>query len=161
MNRAIGQTGALSIAGACLLAATIVLTACRPSRGGSARTGTLSISHAVVPVPTSASEATAFMVVENRGPSAAVFAGASSPDAESVAVHRDIGGQMQPVAALEIAGGGSQRFAPGYLHLMLEGLRRALGPADTVTLVLHFAPGGDIMVRAPVLRYTEAISEVP
>lgn len=152
---------ALRCAGLCVLAATAGLLACRPARGGSARTATLTISHAVVPVPASASEATAFMVLKNIGPSVARFASGFSPDADSVVVHRDIGGQMQPVAALEVPAGGSQRFAPGSLHLMLSGLRRILGPTDTVTLVLHFVPGGDITVRAPVLRYTEAISEVP
>ncbi|HEX9710104.1 MAG TPA: copper chaperone PCu(A)C [Candidatus Thermoplasmatota archaeon] len=39
---------------------------------------------------------------------------------------------------------------PGGLHLMLLGLRRALVPGDTVTLVLRFQEAGELEVRAPV-----------
>ena len=161
MTPSVAPTGTLRRALGCLLVTGALLSACRPARGGSAQTPTLSITHAVVPAPASASEATVFMVLENRGASSSHFVGGSSPDAEAVAVHRDIGGQMQPVADLEVPPGAGQTFAPGHLHLMLSGLRRRLGPGDTVALLLRFVPGGDITVRAPVLRYTEAISEVP
>jgi hypothetical protein len=144
-----------------LAVTTLAGLACRPSRGGRAETGILAISHAVVPVPSSRAEATAFMVVENRGSTLLTLVGATSPDADSVVLHRDIGGQMQPVASLDLPAGSRQTFAPGRLHLMLEGLHRPLTDRDTVTLQLRFAPTGDILVRAPVLRYTEAISEVP
>jgi copper(I)-binding protein len=43
---------------------------------------------------------------------------------------------------------------------MLRGLRRPLTVDDTVTLDLRFAVAGPVRVRAPVLRYTEAVREV-
>jgi copper(I)-binding protein len=94
---------------AILLLAALAL-ACRPDRGGSAESGVMSITHAVVP-------------------------------------------------ALGIPPGGPVRLAPGSFHAMRAGLTRPLVAGDTVTLELHFARAGPIAVRAPVLRYTEAVEE--
>jgi copper(I)-binding protein len=134
---------------------------CRSARGGSARSEALAISHAVVVVPTSPGEATSFLVLENRGSAPVTLVGAASPDAETVQLHSMASGRMDPVARLDIAPGGRVLFAPGRYHLMLEGLRRALVAGDTVSLELRFEGADALTVRAPVLRYTEAVSEVP
>ena len=68
---------------------------------------------------------------------------------------------MQPVTQIAVPAGGRVLLAPGHDHLMLEGLRHALAVGDTVALALLFNPGGAVTVRAPVLRYTEAVSELP
>jgi copper(I)-binding protein len=76
-------------------------------------------------------------------------------------MHRVIGGQMEPAPQLSIAAGSHVRFVPGGYHLMLAGLRRPLAIGDTVSLELRFEPGGAVTVRAPVLNYTDAVSDLP
>ena len=147
-------------AGAILLAA-LASTGCHPSRGGSAAAGPITVTHAVLPAPASTAEASAFLVVANSGSVPAVLRGASSPAADSVRAHRFTGGLMEPAGPIEVPAGGSLRFAPGGLHLMLEGLRRPLAIGDTVPILLIFEPGGAMAVRMPVLNYTDAVSEIP
>jgi copper(I)-binding protein len=147
---------------AALAAATLVLAAgCRGSRGGSAVQGDIAVSHAVVPVPPSRTEASAFMVIENTGDAALTLVEATSPDADSVGLHHDIGGQMQSVRQIDLPAGSRTRLVPGGFHLMLEGLTRPLALGDTVTLHLTFAPSGAVTIRAPLLTYTDAISDLP
>ncbi len=146
--------------GAVLLAA-LVLSGCHPSRGGHAVAGGLAVSHAVIPAPPSTSEASAFLVIENRGGAPETFTGALTPAADSVLFHRLVGGLMQPATPLEIPAHGYLNFVPGSYHLMLEGLRRPLAVGDTVTLSLSFASGVTLGVRVPVLNYTDAVSELP
>jgi hypothetical protein len=134
---------------------------CHAARGGSAASGTLAIAHAVIPAVPADAEASAFLVVENHGSAEVVLQGASSPDADSIQMHRVIGGQMQPALVVTIAAGSDVRFVPGGYHLMLAGLRHPIAIGDTITLELHFEPGGTIRVRAPVLNYTDAVSDLP
>ena len=133
---------------------------CRSSPGGHAVAGALSITHAVVTASTGG-EASAFLVMQNHGDSASSLVGASAAGADSVAMHDVVGGQMQHVAQIALPAGGRVLLAPGHDHLMLEGLHRPLAAGDTVALTLLFNPGGEVTVRVPVLRYTEAISQLP
>jgi len=144
-----------------LLSLAVGPAGCRPARGGSARSDALAISHAVVVVPTSPGEATGFLVLENRGSAPVALVGAESSDAERVMMHSMAGGRMDPVARVDVPAGERVLFAPGRYHLMLMGLRRALVAGDTVSLALRFEGAGALTVRAPVLRYTEAVSEMP
>jgi periplasmic copper chaperone A len=134
--------------------------ACRPDRGGGADVGDISIRHAVVPAPPSPSEASVFLSIDNLGLGADTLTSARSPEADSVLLHEMVGGRMQVAAVLAIAPGGPVRLAPGSYHLMLHGLTRRLVAGDTVTLELRFARAGPATVRAPVLRYTEAVEAV-
>ena len=133
---------------------------CRASRGGHVTAGGLEITHAVV-TTTAAGEASAFMVVDKASDTARSLVGASSAVTDSIQMHHDVGGQMQPVAQIDLPAGGRVLLAPGHDHLMLEGLHRSLAVGDTVALTLLFNPGGEVTVRVPVLRYTEAISQLP
>ncbi len=142
-------------------ACAVALAGCHGSRGGSAVQGDLAVSHAVVPIPSSTSEGSAFLVIENHGGSAVTLVGATCPEAGSVRLNRDIGGQMESVDGIEIPAGGRMRLVPGSYHLMLQALRKPLGPGDTVTINLTFAPSGTVTVRAPLLTYTDAISDLP
>jgi len=143
---------------AVLLAAT---AGCHAARGGSATSGTLVITHAVIPASPADAEASAFLVVENHGSAEVTLLGATSPDADSIQMHRVIGGQMQPALHVSIAAGSDVRFVPGGYHLMLAGLKRPLAIGDTIRLELRFEPGGAVTVRAPVLNYTDAVSDLP
>ena len=145
-----------------LAAAALALAAgCHGARGGAATQGDLAVSHAVVPIPPSTAEASVFMVVENGGGASVTLVGATSPDAESVRLDRDIGGQMQTAPGIVIPARGRMRLVPGSYHLMLIGLRKVLAAGDTVTLRLSFEPGSMLTVRAPLLTYTDAISDLP
>ncbi len=146
--------------GAVLLAA-LAFVACHPSRGGHATAGGIAVTHAVIPAPPSRSEASAFLVIENQGSESVAFTGALTPVAESVLLHRMVGGLMQPATPLEIPAHGSVNLVPGGYHLMLEGLWRWLAIGDTVPLGLKFSSGVTVIVLVPVLNYTEAVSELP
>jgi copper(I)-binding protein len=141
--------------------ALAALAGCHASRGGGAREGTLAVSHAVVPIPAGNAEASVFMVIENQGASPVRLVGGVSAEAESIRLDRDIGGQMQAVPEIEIPAGGRLRLVPGSFHLMLVALHRQLAAGDTVTLRLSFEPGASLTVRAPLLTYTDAISDLP
>lgn len=143
------------------LLAVLAAIGCRPARGGSASAGTMVVTHAVIPQPPGNVEASAFLVIANRGSAAVQLLDASSPDADSVRMHRVIGGQMEPAPEISVPAGGDVRFVPGGYHLMLGRLRHPFAIGDTVTLVLRFEPGGTLTVRAPVLNYTDAVSDLP
>jgi periplasmic copper chaperone A len=144
-----------------ILLAALVLTGCHPARGGHARAGDLVVTHAVIPASASATETSAFMVINNHGGTDAALLGVTSPQADSVILHRSIGGLMQPAGSLTVPAGGYALLAPGSYHLMFEGLRRPLAIGDTVALTLEFDHGGRVTVRAPVLNYTDAVSDLP
>lgn len=147
-------------AGTILLAA-LALTGCHRSRGGRVMAGDVAVSHAVVPASASNTETSAFMVIDNHGGSALTLLGITSPQADSVILHRSIGGLMQPASGVQVPAGGYLLLAPGGYHLMFEGLRRRLAIGDTVTITLQFDRGGPVTVRAPVLNYTDAVSDLP
>lgn len=144
-----------------LLLAVLAVSACHQSRGGRAEAGDLAVTHAVIPEPASRSEASAFFVLENRGAASVAFTGATTPVADSVLLHRLVGGLMQPAMSPEVPAHGSLDFVPGGYHLMLEGLRQPLAIGDTVTLALRFGTGATLTVHVPVLNYTDAVSELP
>ncbi len=149
------------IVGALAAVAALGVTACRPAaRGGGAVAGSVTISHAVVSAPAGPMEAPAFLLLANRARAADTLVAVDSPDADSVSLHTVTAGRMLPVSGIAVPAGGRVRLAPGEYHLMLRGLRRPLVVGDTVTLELRFAVAGPVQVRAPVLRYTEAVSEV-
>ena len=146
---------------ASVLLGCLVLAGCHLSRGGRAAAGGLAVAHAVIPASPSPSEASAFMVIENGSGETVTFTGVLTPSADSVLLHRLVGGVMQPAPPLEIAAHGYLNLVPGGDHLMLEGLRRPLTVGDTVRLALRFGSGVTLSVRVPVLNYTDAVSELP
>lgn len=144
-----------------VVTAAIAILGCHPSRGGSASSGPMSVSHAVVPASPSPTDASAFMLIDNRGSSPDSLTGVSSPDAEMVMLHQTTEQGMDMVDGVAIPAGGRVLLAPGGYHLMLQGLTHRAAVGDTITVRLQFAQAEDVVVRAPVLRYTEAVEEVP
>jgi periplasmic copper chaperone A len=142
------------------IATTTGLVGCRPDRGGQVTRGAIAISHAVAPAPASPSEATAFFVIDNRGATADTLLSAASPDADMAMLHTVAAGRMETVQVLAVPPGERVTLAPGGYHLMLHGLRHAVAAGDTLTLQLRFSRAGDLVVRAPVLRYSEAVEEL-
>lgn len=138
----------------------LVAAACRPSRGGEAQAGTISISHMVVSVPPPTAPAPGFLVLDNHGSAPDTLLAVDSPDADSVVLHTVVGGQMETAAFVPVPTLGQVAFAPGGYHLMISGLHHPLAVGDTLSLVFRFAHAGSIPVRAPVLTYSEAVSDV-
>lgn len=130
---------------------------CRPAAKGASGPPEIAVSHAVVPAPPSETEATAFLTLDNRGGSADTLLGVRSPEAGGVMLHDVVGGRMEMLAALPLPPGRRVRLVPGSFHLMLRELVQPLVIGDTVTLELRFAKAAPVVVRAPVLRYTEAV----
>lgn len=85
-----------------------------------------------------------FLTLHNAG-AAEVLTGAESPQAARVEIHRSsvAGGimSMAKVDRLPVPAGGTIRFGPGGLHLMLVGLKMALKPGDRASVTLRFASG--------------------
>jgi copper(I)-binding protein len=140
---------------------SLLAPGCRASHGGRATSGSIQISHAVIPAPVEGGEATAFCIIANTGDGPITLVAARSPEADSALLHDMAGGQMRHVAEVVIRAHQRLRLVPGGYHLMLEGLRRPLEVGDTVRLELTFDPGGTVPVGVPVLRYTEALDELP
>ena len=138
----------------------LVAAACRPARGGEAQAGTISISHMVVSAPPPFAPAPGFLVLDNHGSAPDTLLAVDSPDADSVVLHTVVGGQMETVAFVPVPTLGQVAFAPGGYHLMINGVHRPLAVGDTLSLVFRFARAGSVPVRAPVLTYSEAVSEV-
>jgi len=147
----------LTIFAALTLAAAV---GCHPSRGGEAQAGTMSISHMVVSVPPPSAPAPGFLVLDNHGSAPDTLLAVDSPDADSVVLHTVVGGQMETAAFVPVPTLGQVAFAPGGYHLMIGGLHHPLAVGDTLSLIFRFARAGSVPVRAPVLTYSEAVSDV-
>jgi copper(I)-binding protein len=132
-----------------LLLAAAGAAGCRPIKGYRAELGSLRIIRAVLPVPSSDSEATAYLILENRGAMPAALIEVRTPDARRAAMY----GSGWPVSQVGVPARSSVRMTPSGYHIILTGLRRRLASGDTVALMLRFEPGGAIGVRAPVVAY--------
>ncbi len=79
---------------------------------------------------------------------------AVTSDAGDASMHRSAsaGGliRMEPVTLVEVLALRPTRFAPGGLHVMLDHFARPMAVGDTITLMLRFARGDTVTVRAPV-----------
>jgi len=100
------------------------------------------------------------MIIVNGGAETDSLMGASSPDADTVMLHTMVNARMEMVAGVPIPAGGRVALAPGGYHLMLHGLAHPAAVGDTLTVQLRFRGAGTLAVRAPVLRYTEAVQAV-
>ena len=80
--------------------------------------------------------------------------GATTPAAQAVSLHRmSMNGdvmEMRQLRSVPLPPGRPVAFAPGAMHLMLEGLRHPLHRGDTVHLTLELARAGSLSVDVPV-----------
>ena len=132
-----------------LLLAAASAAGCRPIRGYRAELGSLRIVRAILPAPSSDSEASAYLILENRGATPAALIDVRTPDARSAALY----GSGWPVSQVGVPARSSVRMTPSGYHVILTGVRRRLVGGDTVALELRFEPGGVISVRAPVVAF--------
>jgi copper(I)-binding protein len=128
-----------AIAGAALMAA-----ATTAARG--AGSGTLGLQDPWArPAAVGATDA-AYLSIDNQTRRADALIGAQSAVAAAISIHESrMVGQvmtMRPLAALDIPARTRVTLAPGGLHLMMTGLRRALRPGDRFSMALTFAKAG-------------------
>lgn len=102
--------------------------------------------------------AAGYLTIVNHSPRSDRLLAARSPRARSVTLHsselsRGVSRMRALGSGLTIAAGRRAQFAPGSLHLMLDGLGAPLRPGQRVPLVLRFARAGEIattlVVRSP------------
>lgn len=97
----------------------------------------------------------AYFDLFNDGPETIII-GVESEAHASAAIHETILrndiNHMQARDRLSLPGGDTLRFAPGGLHIMLDGARRDLRVGDTVQLTLLFADGRKVPVSTRVSR---------
>jgi len=67
---------------------------------------------------------------------------------------------MIPVTEIPVAPGQELVFNEGGPHVMIMGLSRPLGVGDSIRAVFRFSQAGEISVKVPVLRYTEAVLRI-
>ena len=99
----------------------------------------------------------AYFTVANRGAAADTLTGAEVAGAMIAMMHEQAeeAGQdvMRHVERIPVPAGDTVSFRPGGLHLMIEGFERPPVAGDTLTITMHFARAGAVVVRAPVLAY--------
>jgi len=125
--------------------------------------GALTVHSALILEAAAGARTSVYAEVENTGAPDRLVA-VRSDDAAAGSLHhmRDQDGYMlmEPVAALEVPGGGDLTLHPGASHGMLERLERPLLPGDSVRVVFTFASGTTVEVVAPVVSLLDLV-EVP
>lgn len=126
-----------------------------------AHAGPLTVSGAWVREgPPTTAVLAAYMQIDNGGAQDRTLVGASSPQFETVEIHRteivDGVARMLPQERLVIPAGGGVTLEPGGLHLMLIQSRQPLTQGDQVTIRLRLEDGTEVPVEAAV-RKAEAM----
>ncbi len=103
---------------------------------------------------TAVGQSTGGVFLTITSPAGDTLTGASSDDASHVSLHRmTMSGsvmQMRELKSVDLPAGKPVTFAPGIMHLMLEGLVHPLRRGETISLRLHLAHAGEVPVDVPV-----------
>jgi hypothetical protein len=140
------------------LGAVLLATACAGDATGGAPVRGLVLRDGWARATDSGATGGAYLVLENRDTTAVSVTGVSTAVAEAAELHEtmvhDGVAHMMPHTAVAIAPGATLAMAPGGMHLMLVGMRRAVAEGDTVDVVLRFTRGAgaadSLPVRLPV-----------
>ncbi len=104
--------------------------------------------------PPGSDVAAVYLSLLNVGKSAVTLTGVECPIAGMAMLHesRESGGQsqMRALTSVALAPGASMAFTPGSKHIMLHGLTHPLQVGEQVPIVLVFAGGIRLHVRALV-----------
>ncbi|MEV7600607.1 copper chaperone PCu(A)C [Kitasatospora sp. NPDC089797] len=119
--------------------------------GGPAR---LSVADSYVPLPPAGGMGAGYLTVRNDGGGADQLVKVTSPDAESVTMHRSTPSTMEQVTSLDVPAHGALQLARGGTHLMIMGWQKAPALGDELEFDLTFAKSGTISVKVPVKELT-------
>lgn len=148
---------ALLLPGATLLAVS-TCTACAPDvrEGARAEAGGIAVDRAVAWGLPAASELTVGMRLRTTGAVEDTLTGVSSPAGQAM-LHDVREGRMVMVTALVVTPGAPTVLGTGGPHLMLEGVDAATWDSASVQVALHFRLAGKVLLRVPIVTYTEAV----
>lgn len=109
--------------------------------------------YVTAPIPGQVAVA-AYMSIQNNGDTPVTLVGATSPASVGVQIHNtqmsDELMQMREVDSILIPAGGSAVMEPGGMHMMLVGIEREALSGPDVDLILVFADGSEMLVKAPL-----------
>ena len=132
----------------------VLLTSLIPALSGAAPPPALSAQDAWVRATPGVDVAAAYLTLHNGGTQPVVVNGVTSPAAGAAMIHESslVNGQstMRAHEPLRVAAGETVHFAPGGLHIMLQGLKQPLAVGEQVPLELRLAGGGTLAVTARV-----------
>lgn len=98
--------------------------------------------------------AAGYATITNNGNKAVALVKTSSPDYESVMLHRTVTShgvdQMKPVGRLDIPPHGKVDISPGDYHLMLMHATHPINPGDTISIVFQFSDGAVVHAQFKV-----------
>ncbi len=125
---------------------TAALAAAIAASAAAASVSSISVRNAWIRPAVAGMNGAAYLVIDNRGPSADALVAAESPLAASVSLHRSmmVGSvmTMRLLPAVAIPARGSVSLAPGGYHLMLERMKRTIRSGQQVPLRLTFRYAG-------------------
>jgi periplasmic copper chaperone A len=105
------------------------------------------------------------VTITNDGDGDDELVGGETPAALAVELHRTVieDGQasMVQLDGLEVPAGGSVRFQPGDLHLMLVVPDETVVPGGTFELTLRFDRSGEVTVPVEVVELLDLIEDAP
>ncbi|MEU2287677.1 copper chaperone PCu(A)C [Streptomyces sp. NPDC013178] len=132
------------------LTGVLVLAGC----GSDDSAAELSVSSVYMPQPVSDDMAAGFLTVSNKGGTKDELTSVTSDVAGSVTVHQTVGGTMEEADSLDVPAHGRLVLASGGNHLMFEKLKHKPMQGEKVTVELHFAESGTVVVEMPVKSAT-------
>ncbi|HEX2577653.1 MAG TPA: copper chaperone PCu(A)C [Aquihabitans sp.] len=150
------MTRPIRTAVAALMLAAVAMAGCGDASPAAEAEGTLRVEAATVEVPANPEQAALRFVVDNGTGRADRLEAVATDRAASATVHRsevDDAGRatMTEVASLALPARSKVTFAPGGLHVMLEGLVAPLEVGDTFEVTVTFAEAGTHTVTAEVI----------
>jgi copper(I)-binding protein len=98
--------------------------------------------------------AAGYLTVRNGGTAGDRLLKVSSPDANSITMHRSTDTSMEEVDSLPVPAGGALQLSRGGDHLMIMGWRKPPAVGDDLELDLTFEHRGTITVKVPVKPLT-------
>jgi len=105
------------------------------------------------------------VTITNEGDGDDELLGGETPAALAVELHRTVieDGQasMVQLDGLEVPAGGSVRFRPGDLHLMLVVPDETVVPGGTFDLTLRFDRSGEVTVPVEVVELLDLVEDAP
>lgn len=102
-----------------------------------------------------------YLTLSNPGEEAVTVRAGNSADFKGVELHNMTHEngvmQMRKLESLDLAPGGEVALAPGGMHLMLIGPKRAFAAGDSIEIALDVCNGKVQSVRLPVLEAAPAV----
>lgn len=105
--------------------------------------------------------ATLFGIIESRGITDTLSSVQSADAAETILHVSEQSGGMRAAGAFFVSPNAPVTLRDRGPHVMMSTLARVLAPGDSITVTLRFQQSGEVTLRVPVFRLTEAATELP